>query len=246
MARASAGQLTDQPRDGATWLTAQVQQFNVAMHNGDVLAGLTLSIFDEGISITAGHIVLPTIGRNLSYGAQRDTHCPTQPTLAELAASIKQAHTDVLEAHAYSAQRMLDAGQRLAEAKGRDDIPQGWARWVVDVGVPLRTAYRYVKLFHLVAEQAATVADIAEAGQEGAIELAKERAGEAEEDPADSTPDLTETMKHLAAEVRSPHGKENSSCRSASDTNSSTNSRSRPPPTDSPHPLYASLRPGRR
>jgi hypothetical protein len=94
--------------------------------------------------------------------------------LAVLAVEIKAAHEDASRAALYSAERALDAGRLLAEAKERNDIARGgWARWVEgEVGVPRSTADRYVSLFRAFEQQLLTIADIAEEGQIGALKLA--------------------------------------------------------------------------
>jgi hypothetical protein len=94
--------------------------------------------------------------------------------LAILAAEIRAAHEAACQAHADAAQRVVDAGRALFEAKSSDDIPRGgWERWVEDVaGVPWSTARRYVQLFNAVEQGALTVADIAASGQKAVHKLA--------------------------------------------------------------------------
>jgi hypothetical protein len=79
--------------------------------------------------------------------------------LAVLAADIRAAHDDVSRSSKLSAERAVDAGRLLSEAKAREDIPRGgWERWVEDVaGVPHQTAHRYMQLFIAVRDQRLTV-----------------------------------------------------------------------------------------
>jgi hypothetical protein len=94
--------------------------------------------------------------------------------LAVLAADIRAAHEDVARSSRLTAQRAVDAGRLLAEAKGSDDIPRGrWERWVEDVaGVPYSTAQHYISLFRAIEEQSLTLEDIAEMGQIAALRAA--------------------------------------------------------------------------
>jgi len=95
--------------------------------------------------------------------------------LSVLAADIRAAHEDVARSSKLSAERAVDAGRSLAEAKASEDIPRGgWERWVEDVaGVPAPTARRYVELFNAVEQGTITISDIAEAGQIGALKAAR-------------------------------------------------------------------------
>jgi hypothetical protein len=96
--------------------------------------------------------------------------------LAVLAADIRAAHEDVARSSKLTAERAVDAGRLLSEAKAREDIPRGgWERWVEGVaGVPWSTAKRYIQLFVAVEEDRLSVADISEAGQIGALRAAAE------------------------------------------------------------------------
>lgn len=94
--------------------------------------------------------------------------------LSVLAADIRAAHEEFSRTSKLSAERAVDAGRLLAEAKAREDIPRGgWERWVEDVaGVPLSTADRYVALYRATAKGLLTIGDIAEAGQIAALKAA--------------------------------------------------------------------------
>ena len=94
--------------------------------------------------------------------------------LAVLAADIRTADDEVCRSVKSSAERAVDAGRALAEAKASDDIPRGgWERWVEqEAGVPWSTAKHYIQLFCAIEEQRLTLANIAEAGQTGALRAA--------------------------------------------------------------------------
>jgi hypothetical protein len=111
--------------------------------------------------------------------------------LAVLAADIRQAHDDVSRASKYSAERAVDAGRNLAEAKADENMPRGgWKAWVESVaGVPYRTAQHYVQLFIAVSDGSATLQDIAEAGQTGALKAVAEKLKESE--PPGPAPEWT-------------------------------------------------------
>jgi hypothetical protein len=106
--------------------------------------------------------------------------------LSVLAADIRAAHEDVGRSSKQTAERAVEAGRLLAEAKGSDDIPRGgWQRWVENVaGVPYQTAQRYCQLFVAVSDGSILVEDIAEAGQKGALKAASELTDEAEPENA--------------------------------------------------------------
>jgi hypothetical protein len=97
--------------------------------------------------------------------------------LTVLAAEIRMAHNDVRGASENLAERAVEAGRWLAEAKADESIPRGgWERWVEqEAGVPWSTARRYIQLFNAVEERTLSIADIAEAGQIGALKAARER-----------------------------------------------------------------------
>ena len=60
--------------------------------------------------------------------------------LAILAAKIRVASD--------SAERAVDVGRWLVEAKADEDMPRGgWHRWLEQVGIPNSTAHRCIKLF---------------------------------------------------------------------------------------------------
>lgn len=104
-------------------------------------------------------------------------HALMSNRLSVLATDIRAAHEDVARSSRLCAERAVDAGRMLAEAKASDDIPRGgWERWVEDVaGVPYRTAQRYIQLFVAVQDESVTIQDIAEAGQIGALKAAREQ-----------------------------------------------------------------------
>jgi hypothetical protein len=111
--------------------------------------------------------------------------------LAQLAAEARAAHEEVCQSHHNAAQRAVDAGRALFEARGGklnaegriieagdadysvDVIPRGeWERWVEqETGVPHRTANLYISLFRAVAEQRVTVPVIAKEGQKAALKI---------------------------------------------------------------------------
>ncbi len=95
--------------------------------------------------------------------------------LAVLAADIRAAHDDICRSHRYSAERAVDAGRALAEAKRDQSIPRGgWERWVEQqAGLSHETAKRYLQLFIAVSEERVSIPDIAEAGQIGALKAAR-------------------------------------------------------------------------
>jgi hypothetical protein len=111
--------------------------------------------------------------------------------LAVLAAEIREAHDDVVRSSKYSAERAVDAGRILAEAKADETMPRGgWKRWVETVaGVPLSTADRYIALFSAEAEGLLSIGDIAEAGQIGALKAVAEKLRESE--PPGPAPEWT-------------------------------------------------------
>jgi len=95
--------------------------------------------------------------------------------LAVLASEIREAHDDVSRASDYSAERAVDAGRALVEAWSDETIPRGqWRAWVEGVaGLPWSTAKRYKSLYIAVSTQGLTIADIAKAGQIGALKAVK-------------------------------------------------------------------------
>lgn len=99
--------------------------------------------------------------------------------LAVLAANIRAAHEDICRSHQYSAERAVDAGMMLLEAQKQ--VPKGqWTTWVeAEAGLPARTASRYIRLSCFVTAGTATVADIAETGQEAALQAVVAAAVEA-------------------------------------------------------------------
>ena len=108
--------------------------------------------------------------------------------LTSLAADIRTAHKEVARSSKLLAERAVDAGRLLAEAKASEDIPRGgWERWVEKVaGVPYRTAQHYIQLFVAVEDGSATLQDIAEAGQKGALKAAGEDEADNEAEPDDN------------------------------------------------------------
>jgi hypothetical protein len=74
-----------------------------------------------------------------------------------------------------SAERAVDAGRALFEAKGDESIPRGgWERWVEkEVGLSHETAKRYLQSFIAVSDERVSIPDIAEAGQLGALKAAR-------------------------------------------------------------------------
>lgn len=110
----------------------------------------------------------------------------TSNRLVVLAADIHAAHEDFCRSHKYSAERAVDAGRFLAEAKGDESIPRGgWERWVEQqAGVPHDTAKHYINLFRAVQEQRLTLTDIAKAGQIGALNAADKRREQASAEAA--------------------------------------------------------------
>lgn len=113
---------------------------------------------------------------------------PKSNRLAVIAADIRAAHEEVTRAHKLSAERAVDAGRLLAEAKACEDIPRGgWERWVEEVaGVPHDTAKHYISLFRAVSEQRLTLTDISQAGQIAALKSA--RADDDDENDDDDPP----------------------------------------------------------
>jgi hypothetical protein len=111
-------------------------------------------------------------------------------SLAVLAADIRAAHEDVARSSKLTAERAVDAGRLLSEAKARDDIPRGgWDRWVEqETGIPKTTAYYYLRLFVAVKEGRSTLNDIAEAGQIGALKAAAVNQADEEDDDDSPTP----------------------------------------------------------
>jgi N6-adenosine-specific RNA methylase IME4 len=101
--------------------------------------------------------------------------------LATLAADAKAAHEEICRMSPYSAERMVDAGRALSEAKTACDehdvplIPRGqWAHWVEDVAdIPRATADRYIQIFRAIEQQLLTIAVVADAGQIGALKEIK-------------------------------------------------------------------------
>jgi hypothetical protein len=124
--------------------------------------------------------------------------------LAELAALIRVAHTEATEASYYSAEKAVEAGRRLAEAKERDDIPQGgWERWVEDeAGVPKQTAWLYMKLFDAITDHRLTLDDVAKHGQIGALKLAAAKETEARRDASREAPELPDGMELRIGDAR--------------------------------------------
>jgi hypothetical protein len=97
---------------------------------------------------------------------------PFHNRLAVLAADIVAAHRDVERGALAVAERALAAGRMLAEAKA--SLPHGeWATWLADnVGIPARTARRYMQL----ARSGVESATVAEIGIRGSSEkLARSR-----------------------------------------------------------------------
>jgi hypothetical protein len=129
--------------------------------------------------------------------------------LTVLAADIRAAHDDVGRASRQSAERAVDAGRWLAEAKADEKIPRGgWARWAEEVaGVPARTARHYVQLFNAVSKGSATLPDIAEAGQIGALKAVAEKAKQAEKaEQAARIGEAWQDMPDVAARYTLVHG----------------------------------------
>lgn len=123
--------------------------------------------------------------------------------LAVLAADIRSAHEDICRASQEAADRAVDAGRWLAEAKADASIPRGgWERWIeTQAGVPLSSARHYIRLFRAVSKQTLTLAEIAEIGQIAALKAASAEADRRE--PVEAvelvwTPEQTE--RRLAAE----------------------------------------------
>lgn len=125
--------------------------------------------------------------------------------LIMLAADIRAAHADICGAHKYSAERSIDAGKWLDEAKKSQDMPRGgWKRWVEDeAGVPLRTADRYVALARAIAEGLVTWPVIAEEGQKAALEAAWQEAKRREHEELDQPASDTCTVADLGALIAS-------------------------------------------
>jgi len=120
--------------------------------------------------------------------------------LAVLAADIRGAHDDVCRSQKYSAERAVDAGRALFEAKGDESIPRGgWDRWVCnEVGIPKTTAYYYLQLFIAVEEGRSTVNDIAEVGQAAALKAAAEEAKGSDDDPPTVPPVSQDQAERMA------------------------------------------------
>jgi hypothetical protein len=95
----------------------------------------------------------------------------TSNRLAVLATEIRAAHEDVSRSAKYSAERAVDAGRSLAEAKADESIARGrWERWVEqEAGAPYSTAQRYIQMYVAVSDQALSIEDISEVGQIGAL-----------------------------------------------------------------------------
>jgi len=91
--------------------------------------------------------------------------------LTALAADIRAAHDEITQANRACAERAVDIGKWLYEAKSDEGIPRGgWRKWVETVaGLPVRTADHYIKLFIAVDEGLATLPVIAEVGQKAAL-----------------------------------------------------------------------------
>jgi hypothetical protein len=91
--------------------------------------------------------------------------------LTVLAAEIRAAHAAVCAAHNDAAQRAIDAGRALDEARDNPDIPfGGWDRWVEkETDLPKTTAFCYRQLFIAVKQGRSTVNDIAKDGQKAVL-----------------------------------------------------------------------------
>lgn len=131
---------------------------------------------------------------------------PGSNRLAVLAEDIRQAHEDVGRASKYSAERAVDAGRDLHEAKDDENMPRGgWRNWVENVArVPYSTAQRYAQLFRAVSEQSLPVEDIAEAGQKAALRAMSEEAEQSE--PAEPEPPAEWTDDQLDRKARAEAG----------------------------------------
>jgi hypothetical protein len=133
-----------------------------------------------------------------------DTACSNR--LAVLAAEIREAHDDVGRSNKYSAERAVDAGRSLAEAKKDPNLPRGgWRRWVENAAcVPLSTADHYVALFRAEAKGLLTLGDIAEAGQVGALKAVAEKIKQSE--PPEPEPSHEWTPDQLDRRARAEAG----------------------------------------
>jgi hypothetical protein len=110
--------------------------------------------------------------------------------LTVLAGDIRAAHEDICQSNKYSAERAVEAGRLLAEAKADENIPRGgWERWVENIArIPYSTARHYIRLFCAVEKQSLTLADIAEAGQIGALKAVADEIKRRTQDDDPPTP----------------------------------------------------------
>lgn len=96
---------------------------------------------------TMTHIPAAPIGRNPDAGALLLPAVVQAGSnrLPALASEIREAHAAVTIATKEASQRALDAGRALAEAKALVGHG-GWLGFLTDVGMPERTAQRYMRL----------------------------------------------------------------------------------------------------
>jgi hypothetical protein len=116
--------------------------------------------------------------------------CRMSNRLAVLAADIRAAHQDNGRSSKYSAERAVEAGRMLLEAKNDASIPRGgWRQWVErEAGIPYSTAQRYCQLVVAVSNGSIAVDNIARAEQQGALPAAQET-GDDNTPPAEWTTD---------------------------------------------------------
>lgn len=94
------------------------------------------------------------------------------PSLDELAARIRAAHTSVTTALSIALDRAIDAGKSLVIAKTSKVIPHGqWGKFLERCGVGARQAERYMQLACLLAANPTCKSDLAELSIEQAIKL---------------------------------------------------------------------------
>jgi hypothetical protein len=95
--------------------------------------------------------------------------------LAVLAVDIRAEHEAAQRSSQDAAEHAYRAGEMLAEARGRDDLPAGGFRqWVAGLGISRAAAYRYIQIFNAVSNGCLTVDTVAEAGQKGALRAARD------------------------------------------------------------------------
>jgi hypothetical protein len=128
-------------------------------------------------------------------------------TLDELAGEIRTAHADVCRLGLHVAERAVDAGRWLLEAKDPerpDPVPQGgWKLWVEkEAGVPYRTAQHYIQLSVAISVGSATLQDIAELGQIGALKLAAIRESEARREASRNAPVIPDGLDYRVGDCR--------------------------------------------